>query len=372
MFFSITKPAILFFLTILLFSNNIQAQFARMEAGGYLGYGRIGQKNWNKTIDQFNQEEPALGDMKKFGGGFTLGAYFRYNFPKNVMITPSIGLSKYGRKFESDSGSLKLTSRFINLRLNVDVYLLNMLMLSKFAKGRNPEWKNRFFVRLAPGYSMLAFKTNGYTKNPLRDSVGVAGSGGFQFGLGAGYQIFITDRISVSPIVMMNFGKGAATGFSEKMLPDTAPRGADGGMASQLTFEAHIGYTIKALKPLCPIPDCRVAQEHRHGDIGGETVFRGNPHSLWQNPRYGQRHRGGDRKKLKYKKKEEKKEEETTAEEGQTTEEEDKKKGKKLMFDPNKDINSKPKEEKPKEEPKEEEKTEDDGFGGDDGDGGGK
>ncbi|GAB4330646.1 MAG: hypothetical protein OHK0038_05080 [Flammeovirgaceae bacterium] len=346
---------------------SLRAQFARMEAGGYLGYGRLAQKNWTKTIEQFNNEEPAVGEMKKFGGGYTLGAYFRYNFPKSVMLTPSIGISKYSRKFESDSGSLKLSARFINLRLNVDVYLLNMLMLSKFTKGYNPEWRNRFFVRIAPGYSLLAFKANGYTKNPLRDSVGVVGSGGFQFGLGAGYQIYITDRISISPIVMMNFGKAAATGFSEKMLPSTATVGSDGGMARQLTFEAHIGYTIKALKPLCPIPDCRVAQEHKHRDIGGETVFRGNPHNLWQNPRYGQKHRGGDRKKLKYKKKEEKKEEEATVEE-ETTKEEDKKKGKKLMFDPNKDIT--PTKDAPKEEPKEEEKTDDDGFGGDDGDGG--
>lgn len=313
-----------------------QAQYARMEAGAYVGYGRIVHKNWNNTIQRFNLEEPVVGQLKKWGGGYSLGAYFRYNFPRNVMLTPSIGIERYGRTFQSDSGSLKLTARFLTFRLNADVYLLKLF--PNFSKGRPPEWKQRFFVRISPGYSMLAFRVNGYTKNPLRDSVGVTGRGGFVFGVGAGYQFYLTDNISISPIGTLNLGKAAANGFAAKMLPSNG--GNDGGMAMQLLLEAHVGYTIRAQKPLCPIPDCRVAQEHRHADLGGNTVFRGNPHNLWQNPRYGQKHRGGDRKKIKpkdKKKKDEQKEGEKTASAPEEETQDTNKKGKTLTFDPNKD-----------------------------------
>ncbi|MDW8287054.1 MAG: hypothetical protein RMJ89_03200 [Flammeovirgaceae bacterium] len=313
-----------------------QGQYARMEAGAYVGYGRLGHKNWNTTIRRFNLEEPILGQMKKWGGGYSIGAYFRYNFPRYVMLTPSIGIERYGRKFESDSGTLKLTARFLSFRVNADIYLLKLF--PNFSRGRPPEWKERFFVRVAPGYAMLAFRANGYTKNPLRDSVAVAGRGGFLFGLGSGYQFYLTDNISISPIATLNLGKALASGFAAKMLPNG--KGNDGGMALQLLLEAHVGYTIKAQKPLCPIPDCRVAQEHRHADLGGNTVFRGNPHNLWQNPRYGQKHRGGDRKKLKYKDKKKKEEPKADEKTAASTEEETQadKKSKKLVFDPTKDY----------------------------------
>ncbi|MCS6833734.1 MAG: hypothetical protein NZ521_09170, partial [Flammeovirgaceae bacterium] len=81
-------------------------------------------------------------------------------------------------------------------------------------------------------------------------------------------------------------------------------------------------------------------QEHRHADLGGNTVFRGNPHNLWQNPRYGQKHRGGDRKKLKYKDKKKKEEPKADEKTAASTEEETQadKKSKKLVFDPTKDY----------------------------------
>ncbi len=295
-------------LLFLLLSTESFSQYAKMKAGITLGYQKLGAGKWHELFSAYNEASPETGAIQpKFKGGISYGAFFSYTITDGITLTPEINLVSFKSTSTDSNYDLDLKAKFMDISLHGDFYFLKFL---SWSKGIQPEdAPDRFFGRASLTYSKFSFAASGTAKGG-GDVSAVTGTGGaFRFGLGLGYHFYINDQFSVTPVLNLSYGSGTAQGLSEAILPAGTSGGADKSTTFRRGLELKIGYTIKPYKPLCPIADCRIAQEHRHPSLFGDVLVRGNPYSLRQNPRHGQKHRGGDRKKLteKLKRKEAKK-----------------------------------------------------------------
>ncbi|PWJ43359.1 hypothetical protein [Sediminitomix flava] len=114
---------------------------------------------------------------------------------------------------------------------------------------------------------------------------------GLGINLSAGYHFYVTDRVSISPILRFEYLPSKTFDGLGDALNSQNPSSTEKMSGINPAFEIRVGYAIKQRLPLCPIKSCKVQQEHRHAILGGARL-RGNPYNLRQNQKYGDIHRG--------------------------------------------------------------------------------
>ncbi len=291
----ITRNTFTFFVFFLLLSSSsVMGQYAKWKVGFGVQSEQIFAKNWNNTLYQFNTENAV--NMPKLGWGWGFNFNSDYEVIEGLAVGLRYGMSTYDSKTDYLGEQVSLTTKFHDISVYGDFYILKFIPNSFL-----PHIKESFFVRVAPTYHTLNAETifpdslRVYqSENITIDStsfVGVEGSSGFGLNLGVGYTQYVTDRISVTGMLNMDYSFGhKINGLSDTYLGTNYPS-RESAFVTRLSAEVKVAYSIKQKLPLCPIKSCHIQQEHRHAVLGGATV-RGNKYSLRQNQKYGDKHRG--------------------------------------------------------------------------------
>ncbi|MEH0158572.1 hypothetical protein V6R21_31295 [Limibacter armeniacum] len=279
----------------LLFSGtSLFAQHAVLKAGAGVGYEYMLSSKWNKAIDEFNNQPDNALFLPNLEHGFRFGAAADFLVYDGITVGASFTVSKFKTSSSGAEGqsAVDMKVRFNNISLDGDVYLF------KFFENRLlPKVKESFFVRVSPTFYMMKANVNGLElpandpNNPTAPPVTsfTSSSNGFGLGLGAGYQVYVTDRLLLTPLVKMDFAIGNQIEGLSAALNTTSNYDKSGTIRP--SFEVKLSYAILQRLPICPIKSCKVQQEHRHG-MFGEKALRGNPYTLRQNQKYGDIHRG--------------------------------------------------------------------------------
>ena len=294
----------LFTIVLLSFTAfSAQAQYARLQAGILLGYDNAGFGSWNQSIEYYNINIDSLSSpVDLFRTGGKIGAFGQYTLLDGIAVLAELEYQRYGAS--TDEGDPFLRARFNQLQFSAGASLYPFLL---FPVQLPPRLKENFYMQLTGGYGFRTVASVTYEDSNAdeADSVSLAevdGKGGLHLGVGAGYHIYLTDKISISPTFRLTFSpmarfSGLAANVTSISGAAVDPSLSDNQTMLQTSFQIRAAYNILNRLPLCPINSCSVRSQHRHRELG-EQVYRGNTHDKKQNPRYGQRHRGQRRKKV--------------------------------------------------------------------------
>lgn len=263
------------------------AQYARLKVGLGGGYEYLLGGQWNKAIGALNDAQSFASKQPELRHGWGASFSADYKLKEGFAVGLQLGMSQFKSKGTHPElptyDPLEMRLKFTSIGLQANVYPL-LLFKNSFL----PHAQNNFFVQIAPTYYMLKGE-NQIGAQSLNTS-----SSGFGGILGFGYHLYLSDRLSLTPMLQLQ----AATGFKQdslgasllgRQVSDAAQYDKSGVL--RLGVELKLAYSILLSQPLCPIQGCNVTQPHKHGELG-DVVVRGNKYKLRQNQKYGDKHRG--------------------------------------------------------------------------------
>lgn len=270
------------------FAQVSMAQYAIWKAGVGFHSENIFSSNWNNAITATNPSTNMSAPPLSWGWGWSISS--DYLVKEGLAVGLKYGGTYYGKTDVLGTQTTSSDAKFHDFTVYGDFYILkyvrNMFL---------PHFQENFFVRAAPSYHTSSVTTEGtnITATDTLQMQGLGGSSGFGLGLGLGYSQYVTDKISVTGILNMNFGMtmGVSDLPYSNMVGSEGITGSSNSFMTRLSAEVKVAYAIKQKKPLCPISSCSVQQEHSHAVLGG-AVVRGNSYKYRQNQKYGDIHRG--------------------------------------------------------------------------------
>ena len=289
------------FLLFFVFVTEAQSHRLRLGVGGF--YTRQASKEWFSTLTPSiilaNQDVP-LTLSSNPANGYHLNAFLGYAFFEGLGAELSVGY----KKFDTELSRLNITESKFSLsysyaQLAVHVYLFQF---APFTQVFDLDFRRSFFIEASFSYN--AYKSDGNFKhnfvNPLSGNDTTAlgtvmtKRTKFGYGIGFGYDFYISDKISISPYLKYTFLPRLELNNLEQLAltpPDQA-RFTSNPINNVHHLEAglRLGITLIPFKKLCPIVDCYVQKEHKHAALG-VTVVRGNKYNNKQYPLIGQNNR---------------------------------------------------------------------------------
>ncbi len=281
-------------LLLLVVSVKSNAQYSRWSVGLNFDYLSLKAKKWNEGINNYNTNNNDLyKDQPLFNSGIDLGIYTSFQPISGLMVNLNGDYITFSSKNESPEYSLNLKNKIFAFGAGVDLYPF------KWIKSNFKDWiKENYFIGFKINYGVFKPKAEidiQVGDLSLNDTLSVSGNNLVQLGLATGYHFFITDKIHITPKVGLNITPSARINNFQEVLDKEIDTQATSLSNKTTLFSwsigVKVGYSLKSKLPMCPISSCNVHFVHKHRLQGGQ-LFRGNPHSKRQNPRYGEKHRG--------------------------------------------------------------------------------
>ena len=275
------------FLFLSILSRLAFTQHSYIQAGASIGLGYIGSRFLNDPIRQynlktFNSHSPLLRR------GINLGVYGGIKVLDGVEISPEFNISIANRKSTYLGNTLKIGYNLINIHLHINHYFTKYLRGEQYAYAMN-----NLFIQYSISYfdfQLNILENNKQVPTPTGEMINFQ-SRGIAFGAGIGYNIFLSEIISLTPVLRVSwYSKLALEEYTDAVtqLASSGERNQGNLWNIQLNFK--LAYTILPVIPLCPIRECEVSLDHKH-QMFGEKVYRGNSLNKPQNTRIGEKYK---------------------------------------------------------------------------------
>ena len=280
------KKIIIIILALL--APKLIAQLTEMEAGILLGQERLGVKQWNKSIQSYNALTLQFPDslvrpqQPILSKGISYGVFFAYRIKNGITLIPEIGFTQ----FNSKTNVVIVKNKLTNFRISAKIYPFYFSNSKYFTR-----LKKNVFVQLTPSYGIFKNATT-LSQNTVNRSTSDSGKL-ITLGLGIGYDLFASEKISITPTFQLYFNpKAEIVDFSKTLHGEEILLSGlkDKNALWDFHIGVRVGYVIKPTLPLCTIPKCNVRMEHRHKAFGVQLV-RGSVLAFKQNRRFGERYK---------------------------------------------------------------------------------
>ncbi len=286
--FSVIYFRFLFFL-LLFFSQGTLAQHARFQSGIILGLDYIGTRFLNQPLRQYNLINDSYPNAQPLlKTGFRYGFYAVIGILEGLQISPEFSIAVANSAAANFGSTLEIKYTTTNIRLNINHYFLKHVKA-----GQGSYLENNLFTQYVFSYSdySVVIVENGQPALGRMGELVDFQSAGLFFGVGVGYDIFLSEAISISPVFkLIWFPKVTFNDYAYIITKTDDFPASNRGSIWNFQLGLRMAYTVKPRFRLCPISECEVSLHHRHREFGSR-LFRGSFLDRPQNARIGEKYK---------------------------------------------------------------------------------